>query len=127
MPETTEKKPATKKPATKKAAPKPKVPMRAQGDFADQFDDDGYEIGYLDLTALHQWNKSSDFTIVVEHPQTGKPTQVLMKPGIKIKTWKRVYFRFDNAYHKLTQDSEGNETKELGFIAKWEPIYEGDE
>ena len=122
MSETTE-----KKPAAKKAAPKPKVPLRAQGQFADQFEDDGYEIGYLDLTALHQWNKDNDSTIVVEHPQSGKPTPILLKPGKKIKTWKRVYYRFDNAYHKLTVNADGEETKELGYMAKWKTIYEGDE
>jgi len=116
-----------KKPAPKKAAPKEKVPMRAKGDFADQFEDDGYEIGYLELTALHQWNKENDFTIVVEHPQSGKPTPIMMKPGKKIRTWKRIYYRLDNAYHKLTYDSNGDEVKELGYIAKWTPIYEGDE
>ena len=130
MSETTEEKPVKKAPA-KKAAPKEKVPMRAKGKFADGFEDDGYEIGYLEIQALHQWNKNNDIRITVEHPQHGKPTFVILKPGQKNKVWKRVYNRFQNEYHKLTTslDENGNpvENEEKGYMTTWTPIYEGEE
>ena len=117
MPETTEKK------EEKKVESKPKFKM-AKGTFADKFKDDGYECGTLELNALHTWNKG-DFSIVCEHPQSGKPTFVMIKPGMKVKTWKRVYYRFQHEYHKLTafkdENGEVQSKKERGFMVSWTP------
>ena len=130
MSETTEKEEPKKAPA-KKAAPKPKVPLRARGKFADQFEDDGYEVGYLDVKAFHQWNKGSDFRIFCEHPDHGKPTPIVIKEGGRTKTWKRVWYKMQNEYHKLNvyldENGEEKENKEEGFSKSWTPIYEGDE
>lgn len=130
--------------APKKAAPKkakePKKPLMAKGAFADkQYEyemdilgySDGYEIGWLDTKAFHQWNRGSDLRISCEHPETGKPTPIIIKEGGRIKTWKRVFYKMQNEYHKLTTslDENGNEKENLeqGFAKSWEPIYEGDE
>ena len=115
-----EKEVETKK--AKQSAPKYKM---AEGKFASQFNDDGYEIGILDLTPLHQWNKGNDFTIYIEHPVDGKSTPVLLKPGEPNRTWKRAYYRFEHEYQKMTSsigaDGETVENKEKGYFAKWTP------